>query len=280
MTRTAVHPLLGRYHVPEPPNILTGAMHLYKGGPLKEVDHEPRLAVLDQSDLIKQGIDTSALIPGAARVDALGSCVFNATTASLSNALDADTFATLIGLYPGGDAEYSDTVKAEQYAIGLYHETTDLTGDPASEWPPTDCGSSGLYVCRELEHQGVIAGHKVAHGAEGIVSLLQTRELIVGQPWFNAWFDAGKDAFLDGDGTPDALQAAMASGVAGGHETVMSAVEKLTLTAAGQVDAANTVVRCRNSWSASWGDHGSYRMHLSTYVALGNYCDFRLIEAA
>jgi hypothetical protein len=36
-----------------------------------------------------------------------------------------------------------------------------------------------------------------------------------------------------------------------------------------------TIVRFRNSWTEGWGDHGSYRAHLSTYIALGAYCDFR-----
>lgn len=269
-----MHPLLGRYHVPEPPSTMR-AMHFYSGGPLKAVDHEPKVAVLDQSDLLAQGIHTSRLVPGAPDVDGLGSCVFNAGTEALSNVLDEQAFVKVTGA-----ASYDDTVGAEKYSIRTYHATTDLTGDPASEWPPTDCGSTGLYLCRELEQTGVIASHRTAHGADNIVSLMQGDGLLVGQPWFNAWFEPGKDGFIDGDGSADALQKAIASGVAGGHETYWAAIERLVLDAHGRVDPFKTIGRARNHWKRSWGDHGSYRFHLSTYVYLGGNCDWRQVVLA
>lgn len=264
---------LGRYHVAEPPSMLR-AMHLHDGSQLREVDHEPPLAVLDQEDLMAQGIRTSQLVPGASDVDALGSCVFNATTAHLSTVLPESDFLSVTGAHGYGDA-----VDAEKYAIGLYHETTDLTGDPASEWPPTDCGSSGLFVCKELEAQRVIAGHKTAVGADNLVSLMQSGTVIVGQPWFQSWFNPDAAGFVDGDGTADALRSSISSGVAGGHETCISAVERLAFTPSGLVDPFQTVLRVRNSWAAGWGDHGSYRIHASTYVMLGGYCDFRQMQA-
>ncbi|HET6909070.1 MAG TPA: hypothetical protein VFH54_07015 [Mycobacteriales bacterium] len=238
------------------------------------MDHEPPLAVLDQEDLLSQGIRTSKLVPGATDVDALGSCVFNATTAHLSTVIGVEAFRTVTG----ADG-YSDTVRAEEYAIRLYHETTDLTGDPSSEWPPADCGSSGLFVCKELEAQRVIAGHKTAVGADNLVSLMQAGTVIVGQPWFQSWFNPDSEGFVDGDGTASALEASINSGVAGGHETCIAAVERLAFTTAGLVDPFGTVLRVRNSWASSWGDHGSYRIHASTYVMLGGYCDFRQMVA-
>ena len=47
---------------------------------LREVQHQVPIPVLDQEDLNAQGIDTSAIVPGAQRVDALGSCTCNAGT--------------------------------------------------------------------------------------------------------------------------------------------------------------------------------------------------------
>ena len=264
-----MHTKLGRFHVAEPPSTLR-TLHHHDGSPLHMVDHEPPLAVLDQEDLLSQAIRTSQIVPGASDVDALGSCVFNASTAHLSAVLDAEAFAKVTGT-----DGYSDTLRAEEYAIRLYHETTDLTGDPSSEWPPTDCGSSGLFVCKELEAQKVISGYKTAVGADNLVSLLQVGTVIVGQPWFHSWFTPGADAFVDGDGSSAALEAAVESGVAGGHETCISAVESLAFTPTGLVDPFNTVLRVRNSWSSAFGDHGSYRIHASTYVMLGGYCDFR-----
>ena len=265
----------GQYHVAEPlsPSSLM-RMHLHDGSTLREVDHEPRLAVLDQEDLLAQGIHTSQLVPGASDVDALGSCVFNATTAHLSNVLSEQGFARVTGT-----AGYEDTERAEEYAIRLYHATTDLTGDPSTEWPPTDCGSSGLFVCKQLETQGVISGHKTAHGAENIVSMLQGGGVITGGPWFRSWMQPSSGGFVDGDGTEDALRVAIQSGVAGGHERHISAIEKLVVSETGKVDPYKTILRDRNSWSAAWGDHGSYRVHLSTYLMLAQYMDFRQMVA-
>lgn len=265
-------PMYGQYRVPEPPSMLA-ATHLHDGRPLREVDHEPRVAVLDQSDLLAQGIHTSQIVPGAQDVDGLGSCVFNAGTAALSNVLDADAFKAQTG------AAYDDAVAAETYAIRTYHAVTDLTGDSQSEWPPTDCGSTGLFLCKALEKSGVIRSHKTATGADNIISLMQDGGLIIGSPWFVDWEEPDAQGFIDGKGTDADLQAAIDSGVAGGHETHWSAIEKLALTATGKVDPAGTIIRGRNSWSASWGDGGSYRCHLSTFVQLAHYADWRLLVA-
>ena len=62
----------GRYHVAEP--FRAELAHLYGGTPLKTAAHEIPIPVLDQEDLQAQGIDTSQLIPGAPKADALGSC--------------------------------------------------------------------------------------------------------------------------------------------------------------------------------------------------------------
>jgi hypothetical protein len=246
-------------------------LHIHDGSVLKEVDHEPKVGVLDQSDLIKQGINTSHLIPGARVVDALGSCTANAATSALSNVLGESAFLELIKA-----TSYEDVVKAEEFAITFYHLCSDQTGNPSQEWPPTDCGSSGPYVVQQLERMKLVSGDKIAHGADSIVSLMQTDGLLTGSPFFNAWEDPDADGFIDGGG----VGAAIRSGLAGGHETYWSAIEKLVLTETGKVDASKTVIRGRNSWTSSWGDSGSYRAYLSTFVALGNYCDHRQLVAA
>lgn len=265
-------PAYGRLHVPEPPSSLL-RLHFHDGSTLKVADHEPKIPVLDQSDLDTQGIMVSQIVPGAKNVTALGSCVANASTAGLSTVLPTGALASL-----GINA---DPVADEKFAIGLYHDLTMLTGDPASEFPPQDCGSSGLYSCQYLEAKGIITGHKIAHGAQNILSLMQGNGLIVGQPFLNAWEDpSGPDYFIDGDGSLGQLAADIQGGVAGGHETYWSAIEHLALDALGRVDPYNTIIRFRNSWSASWADSGSAYAHLSTYMALGSYCDFRQFEFA
>lgn len=280
---TVVHPgLFGRYQVAEPTTNLL-CLHLHDGvTQLREVDHEPHVGVLDQEDLVKQGIFVDQIISGATRVDALGSCTANATVAALSNLyLNEGSFAqitkNLVGYDAQGASGFADVVGAERAAIGFYHYCTDQTGDPGREWPPTDCGSSGPYVVSALESLRLITSQRIAHGAQNIVSLLQRDGLLIGIPFLKAWMDPDTQGFVDGNGKASTIEQQIQLGVAGGHELYMSAIEKLIVFRTGVVDPFNTVVRVRNSWSKSWGDNGSCRFHLATFVALGQYCDFRQI---
>ena len=274
---------LGRFHVAEPPHHLA-FLHRHQGEPLREVMHDVPLAVLEQENFAAQGIDTSALVPGAPKVDALGNCVYNTGTAAVSTlGLPAyEKYLNVLGLWnmDGTQGEaFADAKLGEEAAIVAYHKGTDLTGDTSTEWPPTDCGSSGVYLAQFLQSLGVISGQKIAHGAQDLVSLLQTGVVAQGSPWFNSWFEPDANGFVDGNGTSSDLEAAIRSGVAGGHETLQRGIEKLTLTATDQVDPSGTIIRVRNSWGESFGDHGDYLIHLSTLVALGQYCDFRQFVA-
>lgn len=269
---------LGRFHVAEPLSAL-GRMHFHHEGiALKTVDHEPKVAVLDQEDLHKQGIDCSSFIPGATNVDALGSCTANTVIEALSNLLSQADFAHAVAklgsTFPSADP-YTQTAYAERAAIGFYHGCTDLTGSTSSEWPPSDVGSSGPYMYQYAKHLGLIRTEKIAHGADNIVSLMQADGVCLGTPWFNSWFEPDVHGFIDGNGSASALQAAINSGVAGGHEIYGSAIEKLVVLPTGHVDPTKTVIRWRNHWTPSFGDHGSFRTHLSTLVYLGNQIDVR-----
>jgi hypothetical protein len=268
---------LYRLHVAVPPETL------------KEVSWTVPIPVLDQEDLFKQGIDTSALVPGAQKVDALGSCTANAGTGHLAErwtaagrdlaAVKVDEAVSPVLGYAAGVTSLSPTsAKAdEEFAIFLYHMVTIQTGDPATEYPPTDCGSSGYHVCTELEKQGIATSYKTGSGVLGALSLLQAGTVMQGLPWFNAWFTPDAQGFVDGDGSADALEAAIESGVAGGHETLQTGIPQLAVTSTGQVDLQSTVIEIRNSWSASWGLAGSYRIHASTLDYLAAYADFKAI---
>lgn len=272
----------GRIQVAEPPSALA-RLHIHDGAELREVDHEPKVAVIDQQNLLEQGIRVSQFIPGARDVDALGSCTCNALTAALSNLLPEVRFnevlGALVGDHAAGPAGFDDAIGAERGAIALYHQITDQTGDPATEWPPTDCGSSGPYLYQYAQHAGWAKTERIAHGAQSIVSLLQTDGVLQGTPFFYAWEEPDAHGFVDGNGTVADLMAAIRSGVAGGHETYISAIEKLTVSQTGQVIPEQTVLRVRNSWGPAYGDHGSFRIHLSTLVWLGGQCDFRQLVA-
>ncbi len=254
----------GRYQVAEPlhPETFT----VYRGEALHTVDHEPPIPVLDQEDLLAQNIHTSTLISGARDVDALGSCTGNAGTASLAERYGK----AVIPLSP-----FAGQALDEVFAIELYHNTTDQTGNPAQEWPPVDCGSSGYDICTELQRQKLITSHKTAWRIHGLALLLQSGSVIMGSPWFNSWMSPDASGFVDGDGSVGVLDAAIASGIAGGHETCITAIELLTINDLGLIDPDKTTVRVRNSWSSTWGDHGSYRLHLSTLQMLTGHVDYK-----
>lgn len=265
----------GWYGVADPPSALK-QLHFHDGvAKLTPVDWEPKVAVLDQEDLIAQGIDTSILIPGARKVDALGSCVANTLTEGLSNILPAAEFLKITGC-----ASMTDTVTAEKFTIVNYHGITDQTGNPSSEWPPTDCGSSGAYAVEYAVAKKWVSGALIAHGADNIVSLMQSGAAMLGTPWLEAWMNPPSNGFIDGNGSAATLQAQIAGGVAGDHEITLSAIEKLKLHVTGHVDPANTILRIRNHWTKGWCDSGSCRVHLSTLVALGGQVDVRQMTAA
>jgi hypothetical protein len=263
----------GRLHVAEPFSSILRAHH-HDGASLAAVAHPPGIPVLDQEDLKAQGIDTAEMIPGAPEADALGSCVANATVAAVSvlpGALGALELALPCSPAAGTAADL------EAVAIRLYHALTGLTGEAASEWPPADCGSSGLFACQFLEAHHITGGHKIAAGADNIISLMQSSALITGQPWLTAWMTPDRYGFIDGDGSPEELEAAIAGGIAGGHETCWYGIEALALDGDGHVDADHTIIRFRNSWGTGWGLSGDGLAHLSTFIYLARWCDHRAL---
>lgn len=233
------------------------------------------IPILDQEDLLKQGIHTSQFIPGCATdVDALGSCTANASTGSYAERLaaaysGADIAAALAaaGLSP------TDAAQDEEWAIKFYNATTDAYGGPGGEWPPNDDGSTGIYCCDELEAEHHIQSHVTGAGLEGLLTMLQIGSAIVGSPWFNSMMEPDQYGFIDGDGSRSAFEAMVRSGLAGGHERYAGCLETLALTRTGEVDILNTVLEDDNSWSESWGDQGRYRYHASFVVWLGGQFD-------
>ena len=270
----------GRYQVAEPFN--ADVMHLYTGGELKTSDFEPPVKVLDQEDLHKQDIKTASLVKDGQDEDALGSCTANTSTEQLAQVLTAagkpmPTIKT--GLAPQ-TIDVNDPVASEKFAIVFYAGCTHQTGDPSQEWEPTDCGSTGLYCAQYAVSQGWVSSYLSAPNVDSALSLLQKNSVMIGMPWFNSMMQpSGSSAFIDGDGSFSAIGKVFNSGVAGGHEITLSAIEKIVYTAAGKIDYAKTIVRVRNHWDASWGDNGSCRIHASTLHALGSQADYKQFVA-
>jgi hypothetical protein len=269
----------GQISVPETTRFDLLVFH--DGSPLKEVTHAIPIPVLDQEDLHAQGIDVTKLISGAQDADALGSCTCNTGTAHIAERWAA-TGKDITGLtLSSGAGEVSmspsDARADEEFAIVLYHLVTDQTGDTAQEWPPTDCGSTGLYVCQELITLGFAASYRSAASVTGALTLLQAGTVMMGGPWFNSWMTPDSNGFVDGDGSYAAIQAAMKSGVAGGHETLLQGIPQLAQGSDGTVDLANTVLRVRNSWSVQFAQSGDYLVHASTLNFLARHYDFKAV---
>lgn len=273
----------GQVSVAEP--LRLDLLQFHDGSPLKEVQHDIPIPVLDQEDLHKQGIDVTKLVSGAQDVDALGSCTCNTGTAHIAErwvAAGKGLADLKLPVASGAAISLSgtDATADEQFAIVLYHLVTDQTGNPSEEWPPTDCGSNGLYVCQELIAQGWAASYKSGPSVIGALSMLQTGTVMQGGPWFNAWMNPDSNGFVDGDGSYDAFQAAVQSGVAGGHETLQHGIAQIVQHSDGTVDLANTVIRVRNSWSTQFGLDGDYLLHASTLNYLPRHYDYKAVIVA
>lgn len=249
------HTRLGRHQVLDPRSL--AYVHTGADAPLATADHESPCPVLDQEDLKAQGIDVRTIFPGKRLrfADALGSCVGNATVAHLAERL---------GMSRLGLAD--DPVAAEVLAIKRYSRATQCDDDLADTYPRVDSGSSGLGSARACRVDGLISTYRHAVDAIGLLSLLQHGSVIMGMPWFQAWFEPDGLGFID-----HGLW--RTSGIAGGHEVCVTAVERILLSAAGAPDPDGTVLRIRNSWGMSWGDHGSCRIRLGTYLVLRRQID-------
>jgi hypothetical protein len=248
---------LGRHLVLDPRSL--AYRRRYQGEPIKPVEWAPKIPVLDQQDLLAQGIRTSELAEGVDDVDALGSCTANSATALISILHTADELATA-GL------DVTDPGAAEKWAIGLYSDATHRDQWHDQAWPSQDCGSSGLGVAKALRHRGLIDQYGHATTAEELCRDLQNGPVLMGTVWMDSFFSPDADGFIDAD--PDWAS----STVVGGHEVCLTALEDVSFKPDGTL-ADTTVLRFVNSWTGTWGDQGSGRLRLSTYRALRSDID-------
>jgi hypothetical protein len=179
----------------------------------------------------------------------VGSCTGNAGT----GALGTEPFFSAGGSAALGNL--TDAGALEDFAVKLYTDATIIDGYPG-EYPQEDTGSSGLAICKVLKSRGTISGYRWARSPYGLLRMLQAGPVLQGMPWYNAFFEPKDKAFIDGDTNW------LSSGQAGGHEVEAIGVELDTQ------DAFNSVITYANSWNASWGDGGYFRMRLRTYEQL------------
>ncbi|MCX5000980.1 hypothetical protein [Streptomyces longwoodensis] len=256
--RYDVQPALGRHQVLDPRSL--AYRRRYTGETIVPAEWHPTAPVLDQQNLLAQGIHTSQLYLEVGDVDALGSCTANAATCLISALHTPQTLAAA-GL------DVTDPAAAEAWAIGLYSDATHRDQWMSEAWPSTDCGSSGLGVAKALRSRGLVDQYGHATTAEELCALLQNGPVLAGLPWYSAWFDpAGASALLDDVPGWDR------SPLAGGHEVCITALETVTHTD-GALDYERTILRARNSWSTAWGDAGHFRLSLALYQAIRSEVD-------
>ncbi|MGW3400305.1 hypothetical protein [Streptomyces zhihengii] len=249
---------LGRHLVRDPRSL--AYRRAYDGQPLRATAWEPRIPVLDQRNLIAQGVHTAANYGLDEDIDALASCTGNAATALLSILLTPNE-AGAAGL------NLHDPADAQSFAIALYADATLLDRWQEYTWPSEDVGSSGLGVAKALRARGLVDQYGHATTAEELCMFLQTGPVLLGMPWHSAFTQTSDPAgFIDED--PDWAS----SPLEGGHEVCVTALEEVA-TIDSALDPAHTVLRFRNSWGGTWGDYGDGRVFLSTYLALQSETD-------
>lgn len=253
-----VHPKLGRHQVLDP---LSLAYHRpYAGEAILPADWEPKVPVLDQSDLIEQGIRTSELYPGLGDLPALGSCGGNTGAEIASVLLDEDE-AAAHGL------DLDDAVAAEKFAIGIYSDATSRDQWHDLQFPSSDCGTSGLAISKVLRTRGICDQYGIAKTAQELARDLGQGPIAYGTPWYQAWFEPTASALLDD------ITGWEKSPVAGGHLITATALETVVYGKDGALDLGRTIVRLRNHWTSSWGDNGSFRITLALYQRLRSQTD-------
>lgn len=179
----------------------------------------------------------------------IGSCTANAGAGALGTQPYFDHVGRTLFRDP------ANTTTAEDFAVQLYKDATVVDGYPGV-YPPEDTGSSGLAICKVLRKRKTVVGYRFARSAYGFAQLLQDGPVLVGMPWYEAFFEPDADGFIDANANWSTTQ------LAGGHE-----VEAVGLDL-NPKDVYSSVITFCNSWGTGWGDAGRFRIRLRTYEQL------------
>lgn len=213
------------------------AMEVLPRRALQAVDWAKRIPVLDQGNLGScTGFALAALIGTDSRSRAAKTSM-QTKSGDPYNIFKANTAYTI---------DYTS-------ATNLYKLNTRLD-DIRGDYPPTDTGSSALGMGKCAQTLGLIESYKHAFTMQAVKTALQDGPVGLGTVWYNSMMDTQSNGYLKVDA---------GSGVAGGHELVISAWN-------GKTDVAASAFRLDNSWGRSWGINGSAWLTEANLQALLN----------
>jgi Papain family cysteine protease len=192
---------------------------------IKKVQWTRRIPILDQLQLGKCTAEATTGVLGTD--NALGQGQTSVT-------LDAAAAGKSSGFLATGAHPLDDTFSTAFYSV-------ETRGDAyPGQYPPTDTGSDALGAMKATELLGLVTKYQHAFSYAAAVSAVQSGPLMWGTEWLNSMFTPDSKGYLVVD---------TASGVAGGHELVLSGYDPDT-------DEWNI----DNSWNESWGLDGSARI--------------------
>lgn len=131
-------------------------------------------------------------------------------------------------------------------AYRLYSAEETLDGD--GPYPPNDQGSTGLTLAKVLRAAGLISGWTQTFTLTDALKALTQYPLSSGTYWFNSMFDPSPEGVVT---------VSKSSGVAGGHEYEVVGY-----------DDTKGLIKCANSWGASWGAAGYFYMQAEDWGSL------------
>jgi hypothetical protein len=204
-----------------------------RGGRLgRHVEHDPRSLAYAHGVLPKSAIKSVDWARRAPIFDQgqLGSCTGNAAAGLLGTDSTARPGATSAAV-DGATVPVDEALAVRQYSLATELDTFD------GAYPPDDTGSSGLGAAKALVKLGLATSYTHAFSLDALKSALQQGPVMAGTVWLNSMFDPTGAGNLTVD---------RHSGVAGGHEYVISAY-----------DQGSGTFRMDNSWGTSWGVGGS-----------------------